>query len=93
MLLSPARPDRPTNLPLQLPPRKPLVLRETDALTVKASTEKREAKWLKFSQKSGVGQSGRQETKCGTCASRAAPGAFEKRRKEFAVGGWWQFRI
>jgi hypothetical protein len=67
-----------------------LVLRETDALTVKASTENREAEWLNFSQKSGVRPSGRQEAFAGNRASRAAQGASEKAEKDSAVGGWWR---
>ena len=58
--------------PLQPHPRNPLVLRETDALTVKASTENREAVRLNFRQKSGVRPRGSQETFRGSRASRAA---------------------
>ena len=62
----------PTKLPLQPSPRNPLVLRETDALTVKASAENREAVRINFSEKSANRAASRQQANRVTRASRAA---------------------
>jgi hypothetical protein len=69
-----------------------LFSQEADALTVKASIEKREAKWLNFSQKPGIGQGGRQETNCRTRTDRAVLGVSEKGEKDSAVVAWWWSR-
>jgi len=82
----------PTKLPLQPAPRNPLVLQEPAALTVKASTENREAKWLNFSQKLAFRPRGRQETFRGTRASRAAQGRYFRDKSSAPVGHDWGAR-